>query len=274
MCIWISIQLYSLVLNSIKLRKFSAETTYSSRVSMSEKVKIIIPARLGAQRLPGKPLMDIQGKPMVIRVAEKCIAAIGKEKVIVSTPDAEIAVACNKYGVNFVRSSIDCLSGTDRLFEFMQLCDDQLVVNVQGDEPMIPVSVVKDFYAKVTKMNQTCVGVSQIFDETYVKSQSVVKVAVSNDTLVYASRESIGGVNREAKRTYFKHTGLYSFTRADIIKFGESKRGTLEQAENIEILRLIERGISVKAVEVPNYGRAVDSIKDFEFVNKYGKFQD
>jgi 3-deoxy-manno-octulosonate cytidylyltransferase (CMP-KDO synthetase) len=239
---------------------------------MGKKVKIVIPARLSAQRLPGKPLMDIQGKPMVIRVAEKCIAAIGKDDVIVSTPDTEIADACSAFGVNFVLSSIDCLSGTDRLFEFMKLCDDELIVNVQGDEPMIPVSVVKDFYSKVTKMNQTCVGVSQIFDATYVKSHSVVKVAVSNDNLIYASREAIGGVGGESERTYFKHTGLYSFTRADIIKFGESERGTLEQAENVEILRLIERGISVKAVEVPNYGRAVDTIKDFEFVNKYGKF--
>lgn len=218
--------------------------------------------------------MDIQGKPMVIRVAEKCIAAIGIENVIVSTPDDEIANVCTTFGVNFVHSSIDCLSGTDRLFEFMKLCDDELIVNVQGDEPMIPVSVVKDFYSKVTEMNQTCVGISQIFDEAYVKSQSVVKVAVSNDTLIYASREAIGGVGRNVERTFFKHTGLYSFTRADIIKFGESERGTLEQAENVEILRLIERGVSVKAVEIPNYGRAVDTIKDLEFVNKYGKFGD
>ena len=243
-------------------------------MSTRSKVKIIIPARLSAQRLPGKPLMDIQGKPMVIRVAEKCIAAIGIENVIVSTPDDKIANVCTTFGVNFVHSSIDCLSGTDRLFEFMKLCDDELIVNVQGDEPMIPVSVVKDFYSKVTEMNQTCVGISQIFDETYVKSQSVVKVAVSDDTLVYASREAIGGVGRNAERTFFKHTGLYSFTRADIIKFGESERGTLEQAENVEILRLIERGVSVKAVEIPNYGRAVDTIKDLEFVNKYGKFGD
>ena len=81
-------------------------------------------------------------------------------------------------------------------------------------------------------------------------------------------------MGRVAERTYFKHTGLYSFPRSDIIKFGESDRGPLEQAENVEILRLIERGVSVKAVEIPNYGRAVDTIKDLEFVNKYGKFGD
>ena len=70
----------------------------------------MIPARLNAQRLPGKPLMDIQGKPMVIRVAEKCIEAIGKENVLVSTPDSEIAEACREHGVSFVRSSVNCLS--------------------------------------------------------------------------------------------------------------------------------------------------------------------
>jgi 3-deoxy-manno-octulosonate cytidylyltransferase (CMP-KDO synthetase) len=243
-------------------------------VKASKKAKIMIPARLNSQRLPGKPLMVIQGKPMVIRVAEKCIAAIGRDDVVVSTPDSEIAEACSKFGVNFVRSSIDCLSGTDRLFEFMKRWDDELIINVQGDEPMIPVSVVRDFYSKVTEMNQTCVGISQIFDESYVKSRSVVKVAFSYDSLVYASREAIGGIGKEYKRTYFKHTGLYAFTRADIFKFGESERGTLELAENVEILRLIERGVPVKVVEVPNYGRAVDTVKDFEFVIKYGQFED
>jgi len=234
----------------------------------------MIPARLNSRRLPGKPLMDIQGKPMVIRVAEKCIAAIGSGDVLVSTPDSEIAEACSKFGINYVRSSIDCLSGTDRLFEYMKNCDDELIINVQGDEPMIPVSVVRDFYSKATKMNQTCVGISQIFDETYVEGQSVVKVAFSQDSLVYASREAIGGVSKESERTYFKHTGLYAFTRDDIFKFGESDRGTLELAENVEILRLLERGIPVKVGEVPNYGRAVDTGKDFEFVIKYSQFED
>lgn len=237
------------------------------------KTKILIPARLDAQRLPGKPLLDIQGKPMVIRVAEKCAAAIGRENVIVSTPDFEIEEVCRTFGVNSVLSSIDCLSGTDRLYEFMKNCDDDLIVNVQGDEPMIPVSVVRDFYSRVTQMNQTSVGICQIFDEASVTSRSVVKVAFSNDTLVYASREPIAGVGHEFERAYYKHTGLYSFTRTDIIKFGESQRGTLELAENVEILRLIERGIPVKAIEIPNYGRAVDTIKDFEFVCKYGQFE-
>ena len=79
--------------------------------------------------------------------------------------------------------------------------------------------------------------------------------------------ENLEGVDIEVERTYFKQTGLYSFTRADIIKFGDSERGTLELAKSVEFLRLIERGISVKAVEVPNYVRAIDAIKDFEFVN-------
>jgi CMP-2-keto-3-deoxyoctulosonic acid synthetase len=123
-------------------------------------------------------------------------------------------------------------------------------------------------------MINSCVGISQIFDESYVKSKSVVKVSFSNESLVYASREAIGGVSKESERTYFKHTGLYAFTRDDIFKFGESDRGTLELAENVEILRLLERGIPVKVVEVPNYGRAVDTVKDFEFVIKYGQFED
>jgi len=241
-------------------------------MSSEKNPKIIIPARLNAQRLPGKPLMDIQGRPMVIRVAEKCIAAVGNDNVIVSTPDAEIADTCQTFGVKALISSMDCLSGTDRLFEYMNKSKDDLIINVQGDEPMIPISVVRDFYNHVLKMRETCVGISQIFDEKLISNKSVVKVAFSDREMIYASREPIGVTNDLGDRVYFKHTGLYSFTRNDIMKFGSFIRGSLETAENVEILRLVERGIKVKVLEIPNYGRAVDTIDDFTFVNKYGQF--
>ena len=211
---------------------------------------------------------------MVIRVAEKCIAAVGKENVLVSTPDVEIADTCQIFGVNALMSSKNCLSGTDRLVEYMKYHDDDLIINIQGDEPMIPVAVIQDFYYQISKVRATCVGISQIFDEKLISNKSVVKVAFSEGEMIYASREPISVINDLGSRVYYKHTGLYAFTRIDIEKFGSFQRGGLEQAENVEILRLVERGIKVRVLEIPNYGRAVDTIEDFTFVNKYGQFNE
>jgi len=234
--------------------------------------RILIPARLNAQRLPGKPLMDIQGKPMVVRVAEACIQAVGRELVTVSTPDQEIQEICLKYGIDVIVSSTLCESGTDRLVEYAKSFNDDLLINVQGDEPMIPPEIVEDFYNHFMNVAKTCIAVSRIFDDKVLQSRSVVKVATSENRLIYASRLPIGMNQGESSTTYFKHTGLYGFTRNDLLQFGSFNRGPLELFENVEILRLLERGIPVEVYEVANFGRAVDSLEDYIFVNKYGRF--
>ena len=202
--------------------------------------RILIPARLDAKRLPGKPLMDIKGIPMVIRVAQKCAEAVGGDLVIVTTPDHEIMKVCEKYGVNSIISSPQCASGTDRLVEFAEKFSDEILINVQGDEPMIPASVVKDFYDYVIRSKKTCIGISRIFDDSILNSDSVVKVATANSRLIYASRHAIGMKFENETSIHFKHTGIYGFTAKDLSLFGSSKRGPLETFENVEILRLIE----------------------------------
>jgi 3-deoxy-manno-octulosonate cytidylyltransferase (CMP-KDO synthetase) len=237
-----------------------------------KKFKVIVPARMASVRLPGKPLMDIQGKPMIIRVAEKCIKSVGIENVLVSTPDDEIVKVCDNFSVPVIKSSIECKTGTDRMVELLKLSDIEYFVNIQGDEPMVPVSVVKAFIDETLKYDESCVGYSKIYDSKYIESNSVVKVAVSNSKLVYASRSKLPIANESNEIGFMKHTGLYAFKRGDLEKFGKFVKGPLETAENVEILRMIENRISIRAVEVPNFGRAVDSLEDYEFVNKYGDF--
>jgi 3-deoxy-manno-octulosonate cytidylyltransferase (CMP-KDO synthetase) len=120
----------------------------------------------------------------------------------------------------------------------------------------------------------TCVGISRIFDENYLNNKSIVKVAMSQNRIIYASRLPIGMHQFENKSLYFKHTGLYSFLRKDLLTFGSYEKGPLELFENVEILRLIERGIEVNAYELPNFGRSVDTLEDYSFVNRFGKFSD
>ena len=201
--------------------------------------KIIIPVRMKSSRLSGKPLLDIQGVPMVIRVAQTCKAAVGLENIIISTPDDEIREVVTEYGFNSVMSGDDCVSGTDRLYEYALNHKDNLIINVQGDEPMITQEIVKDFYTSVVRLGKTCIGVSQISNESEINSEGVVKVAISGNRIIYASRKPIG--------TSYKN----------------------QSSEEIEILRLIERHKKVYSVTVPNFGRAVDTPEDYEYVNRY-----
>lgn len=238
-----------------------------------KKFKVVIPARMASVRLPGKPLMDIQGKPMLIRVAEKCIESVGPTNVLVSTPDDEIVKSCNDFNIPVIKSSIECQTGTDRMVELLNKSDAEYFINIQGDEPMVPVKVIKSFINDCLQMDESCVGYSRIYDNKYIESNSVVKVAVSNSKLIYASRSKLPVCNDDNEIGFLKHTGLYGFNREDLENFGSFTKGPLETAENVEILRMIENRIPIRAIEVPNFGRAVDSLEDYEFVNKYGEFK-
>ncbi len=235
--------------------------------------KVVIPARMNSTRLPGKPLMDIQGKPMVIRVAEKCIAAVGIDNVMVSTPDKEILKVCDDFSVPSVKSALDCETGTDRLVELLKTTNIEYFINVQGDEPMLSANIIRDFVETTLQHMESCIGYSKIYDSSYIESSSVVKVAISGSRLIYASRSKLPVSNEKEELGFLKHTGLYGFNRPDLEMFGKFGKGPLETAESVEILRLIENRVPVRAIEIPNFGRAVDSLADYEFVNRYGDFK-
>jgi len=226
---------------------------------------VIIPARMGSTRLPNKPLLDIGGVPMVIRVANICIDAVGREKVFVSTPDDSIIEACNSFNVNSVRSSIECSTGTDRVLEFSLNNDYEFYINVQGDEPLLDSQIIVDFIKKALVLDSTTIGVMKIEDENEIISPTVVKVAISGNKLIYASRSPIPFNRDGGHQTYFKHTGLYAFKKAGLREF-EQGIGELEEVEKVEILRLLENRVIVRTVEVPKYGSAVDTPEDLERV--------
>ena len=226
---------------------------------------VIIPARMGSTRLPNKPLLDIGGVPMVIRVANICIDAVGRERVFVSTPDDSIIEACNSFKINSVRSSIECSTGTDRVLEFSLNFDYEFYINVQGDEPLLDSQIIVDFIHKALVLDSTTIGVMKIEDENEVISPTVVKVAISGNKLIYASRSPIPFNRDGGHQTYFKHTGLYAFKKAGLREFGQGI-GDLEDVEKVEILRLLENRVIVRTVEVPKYGSAVDTPEDLERV--------
>lgn len=230
---------------------------------------IVIPARMASERLPGKPLLDIAGMPMVVRVARTCIAVTSSAVVTVSTPDAEIEEACREFDIQVHRSSLQCQSGTDRVAEFSKSRPDiERIVNVQGDEPMLTARVLSDFLAKAGRIQGVAVGVAPLTDPDQVGSNSTVKVATSRNRFVYASRAALPVQSDETHVNFWKHTGLYSFTRDSLSFFSETPKGALELAENVEILRLIENGFPVLALEIESYGRAVDTERDLTYVRQ------
>ena len=238
---------------------------------------VVIPARLGSTRLPRKPLADIGGKPMVVHVAERAKQSLA-QSVIVATDSPEIQAACNEHGIECLLTSPDHPTGTDRIAEVAQLLKlsaDTLVVNVQGDEPLIPPELINQV-AQTLADNAACaistVAVP-IVDAADISNPNVVKVVLnrSNEAL-YFSRSTIPFVRDPdlgVPVTHLRHLGIYAY-RADFLQaYTSLEPAPLEQAEALEQLRALWNGYRIAvhtANEAPPAG--VDTAEDLERVRR------
>lgn len=231
------------------------------------KYAVVIPARYQSSRFPGKPLVDLLGKPMIQHVWERCCKAVGKDLVYIATDSAVIADAVADFGGQVVMTSESCLTGTDRLAEANISLDCDFLVNVQGDEPLInPEDILKiiDVYKK--NPNKIVNAMAAIESEEEYLSLTVPKVVASkSNNLLYMSRSAIPG-NKVGKFVFgFKQICIYAFSRENLIFFASAKtKSPLENEEDIEILRFLENDIPVKMVEVDNGSIAIDTPEDVE----------
>ena len=238
---------------------------------------VIIPARLGSTRLPRKPLADIGGKPMVIRVAERAQQS-NAQNVIVATDSTEIQAACDKYRIECLLTSEDHPTGTDRIAEVAQLLklpEDTLIVNVQGDEPLIPPELINQ--VAQTLANNTACAISTvavpIADTTEINNPNVVKVVLnrSNEAL-YFSRSTIPFVrdpDSEQTVTHLRHLGIYAYRANFLRAYTRLEPAPPEQAEALEQLRALWNGYRIAvhtAKEAPPAG--VDTAEDLERVRR------
>lgn len=249
----------------------------SIQTSKPPEFLVVIPARLGSTRLPRKPLADIGGKPMVIRVAERAQQS-NAQSVVVATDSPEIQAACDEHRIECLLTSPDHPTGTDRIAEVAQLLKlpaDTLVVNVQGDEPLIPPELINQV-AQTLANNAACaistVAVP-ITDEVEITNPNVVKVVLnrSNEAL-YFSRASIPfvrDVETSIKVTHLRHLGIYAY-RADFLQaYTRLEPAPPEQAEALEQLRALWNGYRIAvhtASEAPPAG--VDTAEDLERVRR------
>lgn len=237
------------------------------------KVVGVIPARFNSSRFKGKPLVKLLGKPMIIWVAELSSQALGKENVYVATEDERIVNVVKEYGYRAIITSDLHLTGTDRLTEVAQIIDADIYINIQGDEPTVDPTVIKEVInTKIKYPGYVINAMAKLTSNEDPQNVNLPKVITDqNAVLIYMSRLSVPGFkNIENKpKTYFKQICIYGFSRDQLLKFGEyGRKGKLEAHEDIEILRFLELSIPVKMLEVNGDSYAVDVKGDIQIVEE------
>lgn len=235
---------------------------------------IIIPARIGSSRFPNKVLADIAGMPMVVRTAK---AVEGVDKVVIATDSQEVIDIAKKHGIKAVLTSDTHNSGTDRIFEAAQklnLSDDEIIINVQGDEPFIETGVVQAIY-NLTQSNKDNPSVMmnscyKSINNPEADDPNIVKVVTdSDDIALYFSRAKVPYPRDHHFDAYKGHLGIYGFTMKSLQAFCNLSPAPLEDIEKLEQLRALYHGYKVAMVKVKTESFGIDTPEDLEKALKY-----
>jgi 3-deoxy-manno-octulosonate cytidylyltransferase (CMP-KDO synthetase) len=232
----------------------------------------VIPARYGAQRFPGKPLAMIAGKPLVQHVYERAAAAKLLDKVIVATEDTRILEAVEAFGGDAMLTSADCATGTDRVAEVARAIDCELVLNIQGDEPLMRPEMI-DQLAEGMMADGSCVMgtlARKIKAADQLANPNVVKVVLGRTgNALYFSRSQIPFVREAGETTtFYKHLGIYAYWRDFLMTFVSLPASELEKAEKLEQLRALESGYAIRVWITPHDSIGVDRPDDVKLVEE------
>ena len=249
------------------------------------KAVAVIPARYSSTRLPGKPLLDIAGKPLVVWVAERARAASSISRTIVATDDPRIVDVASAAGFDAVITRADHLSGTDRIAEVAHNLSADIIVNVQGDEPLIDPetinravnALIEDSHAQISTtwepiteavdvLNSSVVKVT--FDENgYATGFSRNPIPFPNQAVEkHGSLEAALGSDPALLNSFRKHTGLYAYRRDFLLKFARWPASESETRESLEQLRALDHGVKIRVVEAASPSIGVDTPEDLERV--------
>lgn len=228
---------------------------------------IIIPARLSSTRFPKKVIADVGGLPMVVRTAKQIEHL---DRVVVAAEDEEIIEICKEHGIEAMLTSSTHKSGTDRINECAQLldiADDELVINIQADEPFIEAEVVEKLMKRLLIHKKR--GDGFIMGSCYnainaeaADDPNLVKVVLDDDhDAIYFSRSLIP-YNRSGAATYYGHIGIYGFTKKSLHEFCSLDDAPIEDIEKLEQLRAIYHGHKITMVKVASTGFGIDTVED------------
>lgn len=235
----------------------------------------VIPARFASSRFPGKALVNFGGKPMLQHVYERASQARYLQRLVVATDDARIADAARSFKAPVRMTRTDHVSGTDRVAEVASAEAVDLIVNIQGDEPLIDPSAIDAAILAMLDDEESQMGTlkRRITDRADLENYNVVKVVTGHDgRAIYFSRLPVPYARADGNAPdsipRFKHIGLYIYRREFLLRYPDLPIGPLERAERLEQLRALENGYAIRVVETEYESMGVDTPEDFERVSK------
>lgn len=241
------------------------------------KIAAVIPARMQSKRLPGKPLLRIAGVPMILRVLARARACGEIGRVIVATDSEEVLRTVREYGGEAQLTSPHHATGSDRVAEVAEALPEEFILNIQGDEPLLPLSTLRTLIGFGLSRPQLTVATAMLplTERREVLDPNVVKVVASRSQLaLYFSRSPIpymrdfpaglpaGGESAEPLAGFRKHIGIYLYQRDFLLKFVRMEQTPLEKAESLEQMRVLEHGYPIHIVQVAEDSLNVDTPDD------------
>lgn len=233
---------------------------------------LIIPARLESTRLPKKLLINIEGLSIIQRTYNCALKALkDKEKIIIATDSELIRNHCEEFGANVLKTSKDCLTGTDRVAEVSEIINANQYINLQGDEPIFPTEDLNLFINEaIKKPEEIHTAITKIKSDLDYRNLSIPKMVFSKSKrLLYSSRASIPSNKNDDFKIGYKHVCVYAFNKNHLKEFKSfGRKAFFENQEDLEINRFLELDLIVNCVELKKGGKAVDTIDDLEMVKK------
>ncbi len=241
---------------------------------MDIKVLTVVPARYASTRFPGKIIEPLAGKPLVLHAYERAKTAALVSDVVIAADDGRIVEALAPFGARVVMTRADHACGTDRIAEVAEKEDAELIVNVQGDEPLIHGETIDAAIRPFLSDPELCMSTARVrlSDPADITNPNVVKCITDvNGYALYFSREPIPHVRDEADRQagprcHWKHLGLYVYRRDFLLRFAKMPQTPLEKLEKLEQLRALENGYKIAVVDTEYEGIGVDTPEDLEQV--------
>ncbi len=227
-------------------------------------VVAVIPARYGASRFPGKPLVDIAGKPMIRRIYEQVAACEDIDKVLIATDDVRIQNAAEAFGGQVAMTSPECPSGTDRVAQAISGINADYIVNVQGDQIILDI----DALARLVKELKAGASMATIATKALPDDRddpNCVKVVCDlAGNALYFSRSPIPFTRNAGDATMLKHIGIYGFSRQTLLRFTSLPPSSLESTESLEQLRALENGIPIRVIIAQGEFYEINTPQDLE----------
>jgi 3-deoxy-manno-octulosonate cytidylyltransferase (CMP-KDO synthetase) len=236
----------------------------------------IIPARFDSKRFPGKVIEPLAGKPLIVHTYERTIQASCVDRVLIATDDERVVDALKEYGIETVMTRSDHESGTDRIAEAAEGIDVEIVVNVQGDEPLVDPSTIDQAVHALIDHPEAAIATAKHSIQRWedIEDPNVVKVVTDlRGRALYFSRSRIPyirgkNVDDIGERTYWQHVGLYVYRKEFLAQFPRLEVTPLEELEKLEQLRALENGCTIVVVETDHKSIGVDTPEDLERVRE------